>query len=235
MIKPVTAMTLLTRGTEASRAARSADLQSAVVQGDNCAQLRVVDALQSDLGGEDAVLRALQSTAQRAGATLILPSRPDRHWPITCAGTVIEDALRVGRTQWTVGAAARFAAGLRNGSYPAAASARVLEILRKPKRIPPGRFTAPVDWGAGRVFAASCWRVAYASGWGGQDRGRYVAGQLGTVDLAHGGWAAFAVAWHPRQQPSSADPGAAGAPRPIEDVLASLKGALKRQFPGTCS
>jgi hypothetical protein len=107
--------------------------------------------------------------------------------------------------------------------------------MRRPKLVSrevdaDAMITAPPEWGAGRVFDARCWNVAYKAGWGGSGQGRFLAGQMGAVDLGSGRWAAFAVMFHPSEQPDTDDPGKVQAYQVMEQALTTIKKALRKHL-----
>jgi hypothetical protein len=253
MVKVLTAVSVLYDRAERGlpEGALGHYLTEALTRSDNCAQRELVVQLERARGGLDGARAWLAEMARRGGVGINLrtpPVQTDREGSRCIApgyeGLPREDAeqpsLLLGTSEWTIDGAVRLMHSLRaRAPFTPGVSDRVLALLRGPKRNSrePGageRLTAPLDWGAGRVFVDPCWHLAYKGGWGGQDRRRYLAGQMGVVDLPQGRWAAFAVVYHPRVQPPDADPGKAGAPPAVETVLLALKRQLQRQFPGSC-
>jgi hypothetical protein len=253
MVKAVTAVTLFSErlGRGASTANVEEPLRRALTRSDNCAQREMTVQLERDLGGNLATTgTTIRTTLARAGAEIdIGPAQrnADGQYCITPtykglpAADASYPALLLGTTHWRVRDAVRFVHGLRGQAvFGAAASQKILATLRLPKRNSqePGaeaQLTASPAWGAGTVFGAGCWRVAYKAGWGGHAQGRFLAGQIGAVDLPGGRWIAFAVMFHPTTQPPSDDPGLAHADQALASVLGSLKQQLKQRFRGSCA
>jgi hypothetical protein len=253
MVKAVTAVTLFSTRLErgASTANVEEPLQRALTRSDNCAQRAMTVQLERDLGGNLAATAAtIRAMLARAGAAIDVGAaqrNADGRYCITPtykglpAADASYPALLLGTTHWRVRDAIRFVHGLRGQTvFGTAASQTVLATLRLPKRNSqePGaeaQLTAKPSWGAGTVFGARCWRVAYKAGWGGHAQGRFLAGQIGAVDLPGGRWIAFAVMFHPTTQPPSDDPGLARADQALASVLGSLKQELKQRFRGSCA
>lgn len=248
MVKLVTALTLIeVRGGEIGDV--EPIVERALRQSDNCAQRKLVLELQQALGSEAAVKGAVVATVARAGAGLdvdLAQRGPDGRHCIApgYAGLSAEDAelpaLLLGTTEWGVADAVRVAHALRDGgAYGGATSDYLLGLLRAPKSNSgePGAgdlLTASPSWGAGEIFAGSCWNLAYKAGWGGSANQSYLAGQLGAVDLPDGRWAAFAIMFHPAAQPGDDDPGKAGAALAVETVLSALERGLREQLGADC-
>ncbi|HEV7493337.1 hypothetical protein [Baekduia sp.] len=253
MVKAVTAVTLfserLGRGT--STASVEEPLTRALTRSDNCAQREMTVQLERDLGGSLAATgTAIRAMLARVGAAIdIGPAQhnADGRYCITPtykglpAADASYPALLLGTTHWRVQDAIRFIHALRGQiAFGTAASKKILATLRLPKRNSqePGaeaQLTAAPSWGAGAVFGAACWHLAYKAGWGGHAQGRFLAGQIGAVDLPGGHWIAFAVMFHPATQPPSDDPGLAHADQALASVLGSLKQQLKQRFRGSCA
>jgi hypothetical protein len=250
MVKAVTATTLL-RLRRGSTQGVDEPLTRALTHSDNCAQRALTVQLERQLGGQLSTARAaIRDTLRLAGGDIdvdVAQQNADGQYCITPSykGLPAADAhypaLLLGTTHWHVRDAIRFIHALRARTvFGTTASDAVLAKLRLPKRNSqePGaeqQLTAAPAWGAGTVFAAGCWKVAYKAGWGGHAQGRFLAGQMGTVELPGGRWIAFAVMFHPTAQPPSDDPGVAKANTAVEAVLGALKAALRRQFGGSCA
>lgn len=249
MIKPVTAVALLTA---LDGDARGLDpyLRAALRRSENCAQRKLVLELQRVEGGIDAAKLALRDTLTAVGGELdtkraqISANGRDCQAPgydLLSNADAARRSLFAGTTNWRIADAARFAHALRGERvFGKSISDRILGLMREPKlpsREPgaDGRTTAPLDWGAGATFRAVCWHVAYKGGWGRNTSVPFTAGQLGTVELGNGRWAAFAVVFHPAKVPPDSDPGKADAPQGLAVALAPLKRKLQRQFPGACN
>jgi hypothetical protein len=206
--------------------------QGAVVRSENCRQRRVVLELQHQAGGAAAARSALAEVFALSGAraqvgtpvespdSLCLPYlEAQRGLPDPLA-----PALLLGTSTWRVEDAARLMQALSEESFGAAVSRRVLDLMRQPKQesreVPAGELTAPLDWGAGVVFAGL--DPAYKAGWGGAPNGSFLAGQVALVRLPDGDSLALATMFHPHAQPSRDDPGITVAPAAIELVMRSL-------------
>lgn len=248
MVKPVTAVALLkARGNKVGGLERY--LRAALLRSENCAQRKLVLELQRAQGGIDAAKRALRDTLVAVGgqietsrAQISVDGRDCRiagfeSLSVADAG---RQALFAGTSNWRISDAVRFAHGLRDERvFSKEISDRILGLMRAPKLASrePGadsRITAPLEWGAGSVFRSPCWHVAYKGGWGRNVAVPFSAGQLGSVELANGRWAAFAVVFHPTVQPIDSDPGKALAPEALGAALAPLRRKLQKLFPGAC-
>jgi hypothetical protein len=250
MVKAVTATTLL-RTRNGSTAGVVEPLTRALTRSDNCAQRELTVQLERTLKGSLSQARiAIRNTLQQAGGDMDVDVAQQNNQGQYCItptykGLPAADAgfpaLLLGTTHWHVADAIRFIHALRQRTvYGPASSDAVLKTLRLAKRNSqePGaekQLTAAPGWGAGTVFSARCWQVAYKAGWGGHTQGRFLAGQIGTVELPMGHWVAFAVMFHPSVQPPSDDPGLAHANVAVESVLGALKTALHQRFGGNCA
>jgi len=243
MSKVVTLVTLLRQrgwgnepGKPLSAEVRSA-LLAAITRSENCPQRRIVLELQLAAGSPEAARAAVAETLRLAGADGEVASEIEGPDP-TCLAYLegeegvadpLAPALLLGTSTWRVGDAVRFAHALRAGVYGKAIRGYALALMSAPKEhsreVPPGEFTAPLDWGAGRAFAGL--DPAYKAGWGGTQQGAFMAGQIVLVDLPRGGWAALAVMFHPSSQPPVDDPGLTSAPRGLELTMGSLAKALE--------
>jgi hypothetical protein len=253
MVKAVTAVTLFSERAATGRSTAGVEepLTRALTRSDNCAQREMTVQLERDLGGGLAATGAtIRATLAKAGATIDVGIAQHNAMGQYCitptykglpAADANYPALLLGTTHWHVRDAIRFVHALRGGTaFGATASQKVLATLRLPKRNSqePGaeaQLTAAPSWGAGAAFGASCWHLAYKAGWGGHAQGRFLAGQIGAVDLPGGRWIAFAVMFHPTAQPPSDDPGLAHADQALDSVLGSLKVQLKQKFKGSCA
>jgi len=249
MIKPVTAVALL-RARKGQVGGLGRYLRGALLRSENCAQRKLVLELQRAQGGIDQAKRALRDTLAAVGGNLVtrqaqisLDGRDCRvpGYDLLSAADAARPSLFAGTTDWRISDAARFAHGLRGERvFGKNISDRILGLMRQPKlrsREPSAdsRITAPLEWGAGTTFRALCWQVAYKGGWGRNTTVPFTAGQLGTVELGNGRWAAFAVVFHPSKVPPDSDPGKADAPAGLAVALAPVKRKLQRQFPGACN
>jgi hypothetical protein len=253
MVKAVTAVTLFSERAAAGRSTANVEepLTRALTRSDNCAQREMTVQLERDFDGNLAATgAAIRQTLARAGGTIdvgIAQHNAAGQYCITptykglSAADASYPALLLGTTHWHVRDAIRFVHALRGGTaFGVTASQKVLATLRLAKRNSqePGaeaQLTAAPSWGAGATFGGSCWHLAYKAGWGGHAQGRFLAGQIGTVDLPGGHWIAFAVMFHPTAQPPSDDPGLAHADTALASVLGSLKAQLRQQFKGACA
>lgn len=248
MIKPVTAVALLT-AREGDATGLNEYLRAAILRSENCAQRKLVLELQSDEGGIDPAKLALRDMLTAVGGELDTSRAQISEHGRACLGqgyTLLTPAdagrrsLFAGTTTWRISDAVRFAHALRKETvFGRSVSDRVLGLMREPKlkSREPGsdsQITAPLEWGAGTTFGAVCWHVAYKGGWGRNAKVPFTASQLGTVELADGRWAAFAVVFHPSVQPPDSDPGKAFVPKALGAALAPLKRRLQRLFPGAC-
>lgn len=249
MIKPVTAVALL-RGQQLESEDTGETLSAALRRSENCPQRRLLLRLQAVSSGIDGAKRALRDVVSAAGGSLRTAGAqvsPDGHDCRTPAyeglteAEALNPAVLAGTATWRITDAVRFAHALRGRTtYGPDVSDRVLRFLRarKLRSREPGvdaQTVASPDWGAGAVFRASCWRVAYKGGWGRNQKLRFTAGQFGSVDLPSGRWAAFAVVFRPGQQPPDSDPAKARAPEALAAALRPLKAALRSEFESNCA
>lgn len=230
-------------GTTAGRAPSpevDAALAGAITRSENCRQRRIVLELQRVVGGSPLAARAaVVGTLARSGARVRVAA--DAPAPETmCVGFLrtqrglrdpLGPGLLLGTSTWRIADAVRFVHALGTNRYGQALSKRVLSLMRvrkaRTREAPPGDFTAPLDWGAGRALAAL--QPAYKAGWGGALQGDFFAGQIAVLNLPRGGTAAVAVMFHPREQPPKDDPGLTPAPEAIETVMTALAHELERQ------
>ena len=209
-------------------------LKAAITRSENCRQRRVVLELQEATGGGPAGARqAVEEVVRAAGGRVrvgkqVAPPESSCFEYLESQHEIsdpLAPAVLLGTSEWRIGDAVRFARALSAKVYGKAITNRVLAELRLPKaasrEVAPGELTAPLDWGAGKVFAGL--NPAYKAGWGGSLEGDFLAGQLAVVDLPTGRLA-LAVAYRPDVQPPSDDPGRTAAPHAIELVMESLRG-----------
>jgi hypothetical protein len=211
-------------------------LVGALTRSENCRQRRVVMELQRAVGGIPAARQAIAREFASIGAgvvpgsqvappeTLCLPFlEGQREAPDPLAPTLL-----LGTSRWRVGDAVRLAHALAVGSFGTAVSEKVLELMQAPKQpsreSQPGELTAPLEWGAGTVFADL--DPAYKAGWGGSLNGNFLAGQIAVVPLSRHEHLSLAVVFHPDVQPIRDDPGITVAPQGIETVMSAVRSAL---------
>ena len=249
MIKAVTALTLLEHPSAAADPALRPYVARALRRSDNCAQRKLTLELERRLGSPDAVHDAIRHTLARAGGTInVAEAQRDVGGSPDCAAEAYPGRLApadasapvvlLGTSRWRATDAVRFVHALRARIYGAPASDAVLRLmgedkLRSQEIGAAARLTAAASWGAGEVFRSPCWRVAYKAGWGGSRQGSFLAGQMGTVELPGGRWAAFSVMFQPTAQPATDDPGRAHADHVIERALTLVKRVLRREL-GAC-
>jgi hypothetical protein len=251
MIKVVTALTLLEQPGVVAGEQLRAYLEDALVRSQNCEQRAMTLALERRLGGPPSrVLAAIGNTLHRAGATIdVAGTQRDLDGDASCAipgglpaGEAGAPVMLLGTTRWRVVDAVRLMHGLRRGIYEPEASAIVMDLLRRPKRASrepdaSEEMTVPPTWGAGapRAFANRCWGLAYKGGWGGFRDRSFLAGQMGTIELPGGAWAAFAVMFHPDQnhQPPTDDPGRSLADSALESAFEGMRRVFQREL-GAC-
>ena len=247
--KPVVATTLLRQREE--RDSPTTDLalylERAMRRSDNCAMRELTIKLQDDTGGIAGARAAIEETAGLAGANVeITDAQTDTEGSVCISPTYAglspsfahRRALLAGTATWTIDDAIHFVHGLQAGALDVpghpSISGRLLGLMRltkEPSDEPlAGHLTAPPTWGAGDVFTARCWNVAYKAGWGGaQAHIPWLASQIGSVALAGGHHLDFAVAVHPYTQPPDDDPGLTDAPRGISLVLRTLRTYLQSE------
>jgi hypothetical protein len=208
-------------------------LQGAIRRSENCRQRRVVLELERLAGGAAGARAALAAVFGAAGAqarigsALEAPESSCVPYLETQHGVAdpLAPALLLGTSTWRIGDAVRLAGALSAGTFGRAISRRVLALIRAPKlpsrEVAAGELTAPLDWGAGTVFAGHS--PAYKTGWGGSMNGNFLAGQIAVVTLPGEGRLALAVMFHPDEQPSRDDPGITAAPAAVELVMRSLR------------
>jgi hypothetical protein len=245
--KPVVAMALLRQREE--RGSGTTDLalylERAMRRSDNCAMRELTIKLQEETGGIAGARAAIEETVGLGGAAVkIANAQTDTEGSVCISPTYAglspsfahRRALLAGTATWTIDDAIHFVHGLQTGvldvSGHPSISARVLGLMRLTKEASDeplaGHLTAPPTWGAGDVFAAPCWNVAYKAGWGGaQAHIPWLASQIGSVALAGGHQLDFAVAVHPYTQPPDDDPGLTDAPQAISLVLRALRAYLQ--------
>lgn len=211
-------------------------LAGAMTRSENCRQRRVVLELQRAAGGIPGARQALADEFTSIGAEL-QPGSQVAPPEALCLSflrqqTEIPDplapALLLGTSRWRVTDAVRLAHALAAGAFGKALSEQVLAMMSAPKRVSresePGELTAPLDWGAGRVFRDL--DPAYKAGWGGSLNGNFLAGQIVVVRLPGGDHLSLAVMFHPSTQPERDDPGITVAPEAIEAVMQTVRSAL---------
>jgi len=207
-------------------------LEGALTRSENCRQRRVVLELQraargiaparADFAEVFALAggRATPGTQVEAPEPLCVPFLREQ----TEIPEPLGEALLLGTSQWRVTDAVRLAHALAVDRYGRAISTRVLTLMRAPKlpsrESKPGELTAPLDWGAGTVFAGA--DPAYKAGWGGSLNGNFLAGQIAVVPLRGGDHLSLAVMFHTDAQPSRDDPGSTTAPEALEAVMRSV-------------
>ena len=208
-------------------------LHGAITRSENCRQRRVVLELQRLSGGTAAAREALSEVFRAAGGdvrvgTQIAPPEANCIGYLNTQTELAEPlapALLLGTSTWRVGDAVRLAHALSIGTYGAAISHQVLDLMRLPKlpsrEVKAGELTAPLDWGAGESLPTG---TAYKAGWGGSLNGNFLAGQIALTDLPGVGRAALVAAFHPDQQPSRDDPGITAAPEALDAIFSALGG-----------
>jgi hypothetical protein len=207
----------------------------AITRSENCHQRRVVLELERASRGTAEARAAMEEVFRESGGSARIGTQAEAPesicLPYLETQAEIPDplapALLLGTSTWRVSDAVLLVHALATNRFGAAVSKRVLDLMRAPKlpsrEVPPGELTAPLDWGAGRVFAAR--QPAYKAGWGGALNGNFLAGEICLVDLPGVGQVALAAAFHPDVQPSRDDPGITDAPRAIELVFGAVAGA----------
>jgi hypothetical protein len=219
-------------------------LERALERSDNCAMRELTVDLQDAAGGIAGARRAIAEVVTLAGGTInIETAQTDREGAVCLSpsyrdltpGFAKRTALLAGTATWTIADAIDFIHGLEAGTADLpeqpSVSRLVLNLMRDPKRPSrepsAGKLVATPSWGAGEVFASSCWRLAYKGGWGGaQAHIPWLATQMGAVGLPKGHTLAFVLAVHPYEQPIDDDPGHTTAPQGISHVLAALRRRL---------
>jgi CubicO group peptidase (beta-lactamase class C family) len=222
-------------------------LERALQRSDNCAMRELTIKLQDDTGGIEGARSAIKETTALTGATVdIANAQTDTEGSVCISPTYAglsssfahRRALLAGTAIWTINDAIHFVHGLQTGALNVSGQRSVAEMvlalmrLRKEPSDEPaaGPLKAPSEWGAGDVFAAPCWNIAYKAGWGGaQAHIPWLASQIGTVALADGHHLAFAIAVHPNAQPPDDDPGLTDAPQAISLVLGALRTYLQSE------
>lgn len=236
MAKPITAVALYLADPAPSEVVTSA-IAGALERSENCRQRRVVLELQQLSGGPKLARKWLTRVLALAHVNAIPSSDvqgPDPPCPEYLQGRGRGDlqeptapALLLGTSMWTIGDAVRFAFALDMGKYGPAGE-RVLDLMRRPKQASReaerGTLTMSLDFGAGRALRN--FHPAYKAGWGGQQTEAYVVGQYGVVKV-RGTSLAFAVMFHPSENPADADPGKTVAPQAIETVLRAVARKLQ--------
>jgi hypothetical protein len=230
------------RGEQAS--ALEPYLERALTRSDNCAMRELTLDLQRDTGGLGGARNAISAVLARAGASIDFTRLQSDQEGAVCLTSGYPDltpaythrsALLLGTATWRIDDAVLFMraldAGLENPSgrpYPGSEVLAMMGREKQPSREPlAGTLTAPPSWGAGDVFRAACWHLAYKAGWGGaQAHIPWLGAQMGAVSLPGGARLSFAVAVHPFAQPIDDDPGHTVAPQGISRVLRALRGAL---------
>jgi hypothetical protein len=218
----------------------TAAMTNAIRRSENCAQRRVVLALQDASGGTPAAARAAISDVMRlAGATTVRVATQAEAPDPACAAYLATQrhlrrpgaiALLTGTSIWHLSDALRFTHALATGVYGDAVTSAVLDLMRKPKlRSREGvraDFSAPVGWGAGAAMGPG--KVAYKAGWGGTQQGAFLAGQIAVIELPGNRWAAAAAMFHPHSEPPKDDPGLTRAPAAITAAMRALAKTLAR-------
>lgn len=208
-------------------------LSGAMIRSENCRQRRVVLELQRAAQGIPETRRALAEEFESIGAQFQPGSQvaPPEAICLPFLRQQVEipeplgPALLLGTSRWRVGDAVRLAHALAVGTFGKAISAQVLDLMGAPKQpsreSKAGELTAPLDWGAGRVFADL--GPAYKAGWGGSLNGNFLAGQIVVVPLPGNQHLSLAVMFHPDTQPERDDPGITVAPEAIEAVMQTVR------------
>lgn len=228
-------------------------LDWALERSDNCAMRELTLDLQDATGGIRGARSAITATLGASGAELDLqPIQEDREGAVCLGGAEPElssgfadrMALLVGTARWRIGDAVRFVRGLVQGlddvrGHPSVSDI-VLRLMHEPKLIDEEPTTGPLkaapNWGAGEVFSAPCWRLAYKAGWGGaQAHLAWLGAQMGVLKLREGHTIVFAVAVHPYDQPPNDDPGETDVPRATRLILKAVRGALDRSPLSACA
>jgi hypothetical protein len=252
--KPLVAVTLLRdEGADASRLATELRvyLARSLRRSDNCAQRYITLRLQQLTGSIAAAENAIAQMLALSGAHANLAASQTDTLGAACVTSSYEGlpaayvplrALLVGTATWTIGDAVHFVHALSDGFDTGAgrtASRIVLGLMHEPKlaSVEPGAgdLLATPGWGAGQVFTAPCWRLAYKAGWGGaQAHIPWLGAQIGTISLPHRQTLQFAVAVHPYVQPPDDDPGRTTVPAGIVAMLTTLREQLQADYPGWC-
>jgi hypothetical protein len=241
--KPVTAVTALSSAANSSQtvgAAVDRAMVDALTRSDNCAQRRVVVAVQELNGGvgpaDVAFRNVLKDAGAHASGTPYAAPLSDTSCNAYLASTegrlstarVRQPALQFGTYEWTVRDAVTFAYALGTGRYGAEGD-QVLRWMRRPKaRASEGSpldYTSPLDLPpSGGRFPAG-WQPAYKGGWGGHEQNNFVAEQIVVLKIA-GRTVALAAVFRPHVQPPNDDPGTSAAPQALEDVFRALQARL---------
>jgi hypothetical protein len=244
--KPITAVAVLRAAEAAHRSLGSGltgSMVDALARSDNCAQRRVLVALQRLSGGPAKAHDAIRDVLAVAGASArgSAQAKPLKYVALCApylqahadglsAGATQAPALLLGTYQWTVRDAVSFAFALGSGRYGSAGH-RVLSWMRQPKKRAveslPRDYTSPLGLppSGGRFPAA--WRPAYKGGWGGHQQRNFLAEQIVVLDVA-GRTVALAAVFRPNDQPPSDDPGGTAAPRALESVFTAVQHQLAR-------
>lgn len=211
-------------------------LAGAMTRSENCRQRRIVLELQRAAGGIPQTRQALAETFSLIEGRVIPGSQVAP--PESLCVPFLEEqfeipepmapALLLGTSRWRITDAARLAHALALETYGEAVSALLFELMEVPKQpsreTEPGELTAPLDWGAGRVFEGSA--VAYKAAWGGTLNGNFLAGQIVVVPLKNQNHLALAVMFHPDVQPPRDDPGVTTAPAAVETVMKVVRSSI---------
>ena len=211
-------------------------LAGAMIRSENCRQRRVVLELQRAAGGIPETRRALAEEFESIGATL-RPGSQVAPPEVVCLPFLRQQleipsplgpALLLGTSRWRVTDAVLLAHALAVDTFGKALSEQALGFMTAPKQASresePGELTAPLDWGAGRVFADLS--PAYKAGWGGSLNGNFLAGQIAIVPLPGEQHLSLAVMFHPDTQPERDDPGITVAPQAVEVVMQTVRSEL---------
>lgn len=244
--KAVAAVTLLTQAAKTRQAIREGvrrSMMTALSRSDNCAERRVVLALQQVSGtsanAESNFRDVLRSVgAHPEGSPLLSPfsdATACMPWLRDAADGLADTELRaptleLGTNEWTVEDAVRFAFGLGTGAF-GAAGRPVVGWMQLPKALAegeaPAAYTSPFDLPpAGGRFPRS-WHPAYKGGWGGSQQHDYITEQIVILHI-EGNVVALAAMFRPDVQPSVDNPGGTVAPAALEDVFASARAALQK-------
>lgn len=212
-------------------------LRSSLTGSENCAARHVTYEVQRLAGGPARAYAEIRTTADQAGVTLPTAPPTAAKADALCADflpSAQERATRVlqmGTAEWTTVDAARFMAGLSDGQFGDDVGSAILGLLREPKRHSretPEELTGSASWGAGTVFANPAWQTAYKAGWGGSNKGAFLAEQMLLVTDRNGGTVAIAAAFWPSEAPATDDPHKANVPEAFEAVLDPLRRTLTK-------
>jgi hypothetical protein len=222
MSKPLTALGIYRAGAPDDQTVHN--MTRAITRSENCPQRSVVLRLQEVAGGPAGAARSLEALLRTSGASVDVPTEARTG---TCP-TGSRPALQLGTTLWTVHDAVSFAHALGDGRFGPFGQ-RVLHLMGQPKHMSEeamrGTHTMDPDFGAGKSLKG--FRPAYKSGWGGSGDRNFLVGQFGVAEVG-GQPVAFAVMFHPLQQPPRDDPGIDPNDQALERVLDPVAAELRR-------